>query len=150
LNLARKLIPDSGYRSRFSHHHEEASPGYYKVLLQDYKILAELTATKRAGMHRYTFPETAEGHVIIDITREKSRPELHKDAFIEVAGNNQIQGYTTVISTSTGEPMTWYFFAEFSRPFDTFGTFSNSNAVEKQRRGRRNIRCRRICQLFHP
>lgn len=49
--------PDEGYRSRFDHKNETASPGYYSVLLKDYNIKAELTSTRRAGFHRYTFPE---------------------------------------------------------------------------------------------
>lgn len=60
--------PDSGYRSRFSHDDEEASPGYYRVKLTDYQIDAELTTTARTGMHRYSFPETHQGHVLIDLT----------------------------------------------------------------------------------
>ncbi len=46
---------ETGYRSKFSHKNESASAGYYKVLLDDYKVTAELTATNRTGFHRYTF-----------------------------------------------------------------------------------------------
>ncbi len=123
--------PESGYRSRFSHDNEEASPGYYKVLLEDYNITAELTATDRAGMHRYTFPETNNGNVIIDITREIFSPQRHIDAFIEITGDNQVKGYTTV-GDNQKEALTWYFFAEFSKPFDSFGTFSNGEIIEGQ------------------
>jgi predicted alpha-1,2-mannosidase len=60
--------PDSGYRSRFSHENEKAEVGYYSVLLDDYGILAELTASDRTGVHRYTFPEgTDTGHVVLDL-----------------------------------------------------------------------------------
>ena len=59
--------PQTGYRSRFSHERESASPGYYSVMLDDYGIKAELTATKRTGIHRYTFPQGA-GRIIIDLT----------------------------------------------------------------------------------
>jgi putative alpha-1,2-mannosidase len=123
--------PESGYRSRFSHDNEGASPGYYYVHLLDYDIRAELTATERVGVHRYTFPESGNSNIIIDITREPAM--LHTDAFMEIIGNNQIRGYTTVIGTSTRQPMTWYFFAEFSKPFDNYGAFSYSEIVENQR-----------------
>src|SRR5690242_9913270 len=60
--------PDSGYRSRFDHKDERAEPGYYSVLLKDYGIHAELTATERTGLHRYTFPKNAKtGHIIVDL-----------------------------------------------------------------------------------
>ena len=40
--------PDEGYRSRFDHADEIASPGYYSVILKDYNIRAELTSTKKS------------------------------------------------------------------------------------------------------
>lgn len=60
--------PEGGYRSRFSHEEEKASPGYYEVMLQDYGIKVQLTATERVGIHKYTYPEgKREGHVILDL-----------------------------------------------------------------------------------
>jgi hypothetical protein len=59
--------PDEGYRSRFSHEDEKAAPGYYSVTLLDYRIHAELTATERAGLHRYTFPADQTSHFILDL-----------------------------------------------------------------------------------
>ncbi len=51
-----KERPDGGYRSRFFHKSEVATPGYYAVTLKDYGIRVELTATRRVAFHRYTFP----------------------------------------------------------------------------------------------
>ena len=59
--------PELGYRSRFSHEDEQMSPGYYSVLLKDHGIRAELTATERAGLHRYTFPTSEEAWIILDL-----------------------------------------------------------------------------------
>jgi predicted alpha-1,2-mannosidase len=59
--------PDEGYRSRFSHDDEVMTPGYYSVLLKDYGIKAELSATERAGIHRYTFPENAKAYIVVDL-----------------------------------------------------------------------------------
>lgn len=59
--------PDEGYRSRFSHDDEHTSPGYYSVLLKDYNIRAELTATERTGLHRYTFPASDQAYLILDL-----------------------------------------------------------------------------------
>ena len=58
--------PDGGYRSRYSHETEKCRPGYYEVKLDDYNILARLTATQRVGIHEYTYP-TAEGQFILDL-----------------------------------------------------------------------------------
>ncbi|OIP84506.1 MAG: alpha-mannosidase [Porphyromonadaceae bacterium CG2_30_38_12] len=59
--------PEKGYRSPFSHKNEIASPGYYKVLLDKYKIEVELTASTRAGFHQYSYPEKSEQKVMIDL-----------------------------------------------------------------------------------
>lgn len=53
LNPGRADHPDEGYRSRFSHATEKAEPGYYEVMLDDYGIRAQLTATQRVGIHKY-------------------------------------------------------------------------------------------------
>src|ERR1700677_5179581 len=59
--------PESGYRSRFSHKQERAEPGYYAVDLLDYGIHAELTASTRVGVHRYTYPAGKPAHVLVDL-----------------------------------------------------------------------------------
>ena len=59
--------PDGGYRSRFDKKDEVAAPGYYSVLLKDYGVKAELTAMKRVGFHRYTYPKTEQANLIFDI-----------------------------------------------------------------------------------
>ncbi len=61
------------YRSAFSHQREEAHPGYYSVILDKNRVLAELTATRRTAVHRYTFPYSGEKGVVIDLThRDKT------------------------------------------------------------------------------
>ena len=56
-----------GYRSRFSHEREHAEPGYYSVFLQDAEVNAELTASERVGVHRYTFVKVAKRHLLLDL-----------------------------------------------------------------------------------
>ena len=58
--------PQAGYRSRYDHADEIAEPGYYAVLLKDYGVHAELTASERAGIHRYRFPAGKPGHIVLD------------------------------------------------------------------------------------
>ncbi len=60
--------PDQGYRSRFDHKDEVVEPGYYAVLLKDPKVHVELTSTERTGLHRYTFPQSNEAWLIVDLT----------------------------------------------------------------------------------
>ena len=58
--------PQAGYRSRFSHETEHCEPGYYEVMLDDYGVKAQLTATQRVGVHQYTFP-SADGQFVLDL-----------------------------------------------------------------------------------
>ena len=67
LNPGTKDDPDSGYRQRFSHDTEQASPGYYTVTLNDTGIKAELTATQRVGVHKYTYPKGSDQRIILDL-----------------------------------------------------------------------------------
>ncbi|MEN8157649.1 MAG: GH92 family glycosyl hydrolase [Bacteroidota bacterium] len=116
--------PDQGYRSRFDHASESASPGYYAVHLDDYGIEAELTVTRRAGMHRYTFPESEDAHILIDIGHILGkRPP--GDSHIAFADNQTLEGY------KQSQEATLYFVARFSKPFAAYGTFdSNFNTPE--------------------
>src|SRR6185369_7564729 len=61
-----RTIPPS-YASRFSHANEKAEPGFYSVLLDKHKILAELTATQRVGFHRYTFDNADKASITLDL-----------------------------------------------------------------------------------
>ena len=67
LNPGTASHPENGYRSKFTHQNETAEAGYYKVKLDDHNILAELTATTRVGVHRYTFPKSDQSHIILDL-----------------------------------------------------------------------------------
>jgi predicted alpha-1,2-mannosidase len=46
---------------------ESASPGYYQVRLNNYELKAELTATKRVGLHRYSYENSAERKLMLDL-----------------------------------------------------------------------------------
>ena len=67
LNPGTADNPDGGYRSRFSHATEKASPGYYEVRLSDNDILVQLTATPHCGIHKYTYPKGETQKLIVDL-----------------------------------------------------------------------------------
>lgn len=108
----------NGYASKFSHANEKAEPGYYSVKLDDDNILAEMTATTRVGLHRYTFPESKEANIILDL---KWRDKL-LDSEVKVTGKNRIEGFRR--SSSWAKNQKVFFVAEFSRPFDTVVGYS--------------------------
>ncbi len=109
----------TGYRSAFSHDREEATPGYYRVLLNDYDVTAELTVTNRTGFHRYIFPETDSANIIIDLWH-RGRVE---EANIRIPSDTVIAGMTK--STGWAVDQYIYFYAIFSKPFKSFGVAVN-------------------------
>lgn len=120
-----------GYESRFDHATEEASPGYYAVTLEDYGVRAELTATERVGFHRYTFPKTREAHILVDATHSLTPG---RGTQVRVVDRRQIEGYTVGDREGFHEfPLTCYFVAEFSRDFDSFGTWKGSEVHDGTR-----------------
>jgi putative alpha-1,2-mannosidase len=83
--------PDEGYRSRKDIERERASAGYYTVFLSDYRIKVELTATKNAGFHRYTFPKSERAHILIDLA-SSARSTAVIEAHVEMLDNRRIAG----------------------------------------------------------
>lgn len=113
--------PDEGYRSRFSHQEESASPGYYKVKLLDYDIMAELTVTPRCGFHKYTYPQATDAHILLDLFHHYSTDSL-KETSLQIVDNQTLSGKR--FTKGWGEPGEKYwshqqlfFVARFSRPF---------------------------------
>ena len=116
-----KENPDVGYRSRFSHEEETASPGYYSVKLKDYAVKAELTLTERAGFHRYTFPKSEAAHIIID-AGHGIRESYRIGSEVEIISDTEIQGHRA--SQGFVKHKDVFFCAKFSKPFQASGTWS--------------------------
>jgi putative alpha-1,2-mannosidase len=110
------------YQSGFKKKNEVATPGYYKTHLDKYNIDAELTATTRVGVHRYTFPKTSEANIIIDL---QHRDEV-LDSWIEVVNDHEIRGFRR--SRSWAADQSVYFYAKFSKPFKTYGIALNDTS----------------------
>lgn len=111
--------PDLGYRSRFDHSEESASPGYYTVQLKDYNIKAEMTVTKRVGFHRYFFPESENAHILIDLGHSLG-PLAEEKSQITIINKTTIEGYKSSLLGKV------YFVIKISKPFTSFGTWNKS------------------------
>lgn len=110
--------PEGGYRSRFSHGDESASPGYYAVRLADTGIRVELTATERVAVHRYTFPKAADAHVILDLAHMYGEDGVI-EAELHVLDDRTLTGGRRVDRWAKNRHV--YFAARFSKPFAAFG-----------------------------
>ena len=105
----------SGLWSYADRTREIARPGYYSVPLTRYGITAEMTATNRVGLHRYTFPKSEESAIVIDL-QNGGCWDKPTETFIEACGDNAVQGYR--YSKGWANAQRIYFYAEFSKPFE--------------------------------
>ena len=119
-------IPGSGYRSRFQHSREMATPGYYRVWLEDYHIQAELTVSQRVGFHRYYYPGTDSANIIIDLSHGLGRNEV-LEAGLQMESDREISGWRR--SSGKAKDQHVFFVAQFSKPFKRFGIVKDSIPV---------------------
>jgi predicted alpha-1,2-mannosidase len=135
LNALDNGSPEKGYASRFQHRFEHASPGFYSVRLDDDDIFAELTATTRAGLHRYTFPATDAANIILDLTH---RDEV-LDSGLSITSQTTITGWRR--SKGWAKNQIVYFAIEFWQPMTSFGIAVDDKLVPNLREARgRNVK----------
>ncbi len=120
--------PDGGCRSRFDKKDEVAVPGYYSVLLKDYGVKAELTAMKRVGFHRYTYPKTEQANLIFDIGNKQGESGEVKDAEVQYFEDGRVEGYVITSPVyvniyQKGADVRMYFSAVLNKKPVRVGTF---------------------------
>ena len=112
--------PETGYRSRFSHERERAAAGYYEVMLDDYGIRAQLTATERVGLHKYTYPAGEDQHLILDLDHGIYNYEgKTRWAQVRVENDTLVTGYR--ITSGWARTNYTYFAMSFSKPVREYG-----------------------------
>jgi len=124
--------PDGGYRSRFDKKDEISTPGYYKVFLKDYSVKVELTATKRVGFQRYTFPKSDNSYLIFDIGNQLGESGKVKDAKVTYNIDGTLEGYVITYPKYVKKyqpegDVKMYFYSEVSEKPIVFGTFKGNN-----------------------
>jgi predicted alpha-1,2-mannosidase len=124
LNPGIAADPSTGFRSAFSHTNEVVEAGYYKVKLDDDNIIAELTATSRVGMHQYTFPQSDQSHIILDLMAGIYNYEGKNTwTYVRVVNDTLITGYRQ--TSGWARTRTVYFALSFSKPFRHYGQQKN-------------------------
>ena len=141
----RESDPESGLWSYADRTKESARPGYYSVYLTRYNVAAELTATNRVGMHRYSFDKDAGNGIVIDL-KNGGCWDRTMDAFMEasdpmtgkaLASDDQAEEDSPVLenvrairgyrySRGWADDQKIYFYAEFSEPCNRL-TIRNMN-----------------------
>ena len=117
--------PEKGYRSRYSHEKEWASPNYYAVELSDYGVKAEMTAASRSGFFRFTYPKSDQAFILIDMnhTLWQSCPWAN----LRQINDSTLVGYKLV--KGWGPERHVYFAATFSCKLNNFQILQNGKPV---------------------
>lgn len=130
VNPGRQAFPDEGYRSRIDKSTEQAKVGHYSVFMTDTQIKAELTATRRAALQKYTFPKRDDARILIDMFTPGEYPHNLTDAKIIKVSDTEIEGYASYYNAFTGyslqQEYTVHFVLQFNKPFDSMGGWVNS------------------------
>ena len=129
-----KENPDGGYRSRFSHQSEIAKPGYYSVMLDDYQINAELTATTRAGFHRYSFGKDETANLVIDMAHSFKTDSILNGS-IKIVNDTLIVGSHRSKGWGEGDEKYFaehsvFFAARLSQPIQSASFFVDGTIIE--------------------
>ncbi len=123
-----KCLP-SERASGFSHDKETATPYYYQVHLDDYHIDAEVTATKRSGLFKFTFKRGGEAHIVVNPNSDEGRGYIRINP-----EKNEIIGYNPVhrLYQGWGEEagFSGYFVVRFSRDIEQFGVYAGTKVLE--------------------
>lgn len=102
--------------SAVDHSKETARPGYYSLRLSS-GILAELTATTRAGIHRYTYPDGGRQRLYIDLDHSAPKTSWNRriiQSQLRIVAPDAIEGYRII--TGWAKLRRVYFRIELSRP----------------------------------
>ncbi|MFC6095587.1 GH92 family glycosyl hydrolase [Flavobacterium qiangtangense] len=134
LKPGRLENPGEGYRSRFDRKDEYATSGYYSVLLKDYNVKAELTATKRVGFQKYTFPKSKQSNIIFDIGNRQGESGQVKDSKVTITEDGRIEGYVITMPEyvkkyQAGAEVAMYFSAVVDKKPNSFGVFNKTENV---------------------
>lgn len=109
--------PSTGMWSYADRSKEVSVPGYYSVPLTRYGVTAELTATNRVGLHRYTFPKSDSAAIVFDLENGGCWDKATETS-MTAEGNTRIVGKRR--STGWAKDQQIFFVAEFSKPFKSF------------------------------
>lgn len=113
------------YVSTFSHDKEVVKAGYYSVILDKYKIKAELTSSERVGFHRYTFPELQENpHVMLDLNAGVGW-DSPVDTYVKQVDATTLVGYRH--SKGWANDQRLYFAVKLSQPLNSLSLSDSSS-----------------------
>lgn len=132
-------VQQVAYASPFSHAREQAEPGYYAVWLERYQVWAELTATERTALHRYTYAgrQQEPKGVILDLDyaiQEQTNLQMN----YEVVDSQTVRAFRSSLWWAYKQDV--HFYLRFSKPFSRFEAMRDT-IVD---RGKKEPRCKLV------
>lgn len=118
VTFSEEKLPEifTDWSSKFSHDNETVKSGYHSVLLDRYQIKAELTATNRVGVHRYSFPENQKHGIVFQLSKQLGPSELIEGGYQQTS-ETEITGFMVNSATMRRpKPTPVYFCAQFNQP----------------------------------
>jgi len=115
----------SGYRFKYSHDREWATPNYYAVDIIDENVKAEMTSGLRSGIFRFTYPQSDSAYILIDVNHTLMQTSVWSSVRFE--NDSTITGYKLI--KGWGPERHVYFAAIFSRSFVDYGIMQNEKLV---------------------
>jgi len=106
--------------SWFDHDSEETTPYYYSVLLEDYDIDVEYTATEHSAYYRFTFPDGVNANILLSMLGNSE---------MKIVSNNIIEGYQAY-SREGDIGRKLYFYSEFSNTFKSYGAWTGQDIAQ--------------------
>lgn len=122
---------NKGRRASFSHKNEQASPGYYRVKLDD-GIEAELTATDHVGWQRFTFPAEADATLLLDVGHTLTDVTIIDGSLDVDVAKQEMSGFAHYKGGYSGRfgGVPVYFVARFDRAFEKSGVWKAGALAE--------------------
>ncbi len=124
--ITGEFKPDNyAYASPYDSLSEISDPGYYTVYLKEPKVVVDLTVTKRCGMQQYTFTDSLQAGIVVDL---KHRDKVVTSS-IRIVSHTEIEGMR--ISDNWARNQMVYFVSRFSRPFKSWQIKAGNNLLKE-------------------
>lgn len=114
--------------SRFDHLTEVASPAYYSVNLPDEGIVAEMTASSRAAIFRFTYDHDGSAYLVLNPNSDEAQGQVSiNPATGEITGTNPVHR----IYQGKGEPAGFagHFILSLDRPVIDYGVYTGETVI---------------------
>jgi len=133
--------------SPYDKKNEVAEAGYYSVVLNRYQVKTELTAAPHAGIIRFTFPESLNSRIKVDLARRIGGDGSHSTTqYVKQVDDHTFEGWMKCDPSgggwgngAGGISYTLYFSMQTNLPVQTMGTWDGTDVTRgvKEKNGTR-------------